>query len=91
MIRSTPEATWARSCSTHSSTLPRMACSTVDSLQAARDHTIVLHGVDKIHTLMRGDSKFRKTVDGNASLLDPDTGTRAGHVDERSRDPMGRP
>ncbi|PYO01741.1 MAG: hypothetical protein DMD91_06565 [Candidatus Rokuibacteriota bacterium] len=39
-----------------------MACSTVDSLQAARDHTIVLHGVDKIHTLMQGDSKFRKTV-----------------------------
>ncbi len=31
-----------------------------------RDHTTVLHGVDKIHALMQGDSKFRKTVDGLA-------------------------
>jgi chromosomal replication initiator protein len=29
-----------------------------------RDHTTVLHAVDKIQALMQGDSKFRKTVDG---------------------------
>src|SRR4030067_388414 len=40
MIRSTPEATWARSWATHSSTLPRIACSIVDSLHAATSHPV---------------------------------------------------
>ena len=29
-----------------------------------KDHTTVLHAVDKIQTLLQEDPKFRKTVDG---------------------------
>jgi len=44
--------------------LTRASLADVGRAFGGRDHTTVLHGVDKIHALMQGDAKFRKTVDG---------------------------
>ena len=44
--------------------LTRASLADVGRAFGGRDHTTVLHGVDKIHALMQGDAKLRKTVDG---------------------------
>src|SRR5262245_25076169 len=45
MIFCVPTARWALSCSTHSSTVPMIALSLVDSLQAAKSHSLVSHSI----------------------------------------------
>ena len=44
--------------------LTRASLADVGRAFGGRDHTTVLHGVDKIHALMQGDAKLRKAIDG---------------------------
>ena len=55
---STPEYSYLARHLTHAS------LADVGRAFGGRDHTTVLHGVDKIHALMQGDAKLRKAIDG---------------------------
>src|SRR5436190_2352557 len=53
MIFCVPTATCALSCSTHSSTVPMMALSLVDSLHDAKSHSLVSHSIMRLSTACR--------------------------------------